>query len=189
MISHAVVIFEAHRVLCRLRAVLGEPLRIDIDAARRLQHHPGIELLAFFRQEPVDENFRRGGMRRIFDDAERAVGVARRQPFARLRQLLHRQAFLDEGLELRVADAERERELSFRQRVGDLPEIPAYEQILARELFEILLTLDVPEKRPKRKARARYARIAEADPAFPLGIEQIVERADLDRKSTRLNSS
>ena len=67
------------------------------------------------------------------DDADNAVAVARRQTFFRRGQLLHGKAGINERLVLRMAGSNGDRELRFRQRVGDLPQIAADEEILLDE--------------------------------------------------------
>src|SRR5581483_581109 len=138
-------------------------------------HDLAVKFLTFAAEQPVEKELRAVRVRRIFDDADDAVAVARRQPLFRRRQLLDGQSRVDERLVLRMARAHRERELRLRERVGDLPEIAADEEILLHQLSQKILALELPAERPQRLSGAGHARVAEADSALPLGIQEIVE--------------
>src|ERR1043165_4845812 len=124
-------------------------------------------------------------MRRPFDNTDHAGAVARRGAFVWLGQLLDRRVRDDEALERVKADAEGDRELAFRERVGELALIAADEEVLLHELAQESFAFDVPDERPDRLPRAGRARVEEAELAFPLGIEKVVERADLLRLDHR----
>ena len=120
-------------------------------------------------------------MRRALDDTDNAVAAAHVSSFFQRRQMFDRQVRIQKCVEIPIAHADGQREISFRQRVGDLARIAADEHILLRNLSDIFFPLHVQQKRPHGKAAPRHSRVAQADFTFPFGIEQIVIASHLLR--------
>ena len=111
-------------------------------------HDFNVKLLSLFREQPVDEDFRRIGMRRIFNDSNHPGTITRRRSFFQRRELLDRQVGHEKPLEGVKAHPKSDGELAFCQRVGQLTLIPADKKILLDELSQVALSFDIPEKRP-----------------------------------------
>src|SRR6266540_1238264 len=71
------VFFDAQEILRCTGAEFDEPLRVDIETSRRLPHGLAIDLLAFFAEQPIDEDLCRVGMSGVSDDGQRAAAAAR----------------------------------------------------------------------------------------------------------------
>src|SRR5882724_11537172 len=96
-------------------------------------------------------------MRRIFDDAKNAVAAARRQTFFGCRNFFNRQAGIEKWLVFGAAKTDGNRQLPFRQCVGDLSKIAAQKKILLHKSSKVILALDLPHKRPQGDSRAADA--------------------------------
>src|SRR5512143_4055072 len=70
-----------------------------------------------------------------------------------------------------VGDADRQRRLSPRHRFCQLAEIASDQHILPRQLGKILLSFNLPQKRPGGFSRARRARVEYGDFSLPFGIQ------------------
>src|SRR5437867_5979710 len=118
-------------------------------------------------------------MRRALDDPDHAGAVARRRAFFQRWKLFDRQVGDEEALEGVEADAQADGEFALCQGIGQLTLIPAYKEILLDELPKVALSFDIPEKRPDGLARAGSPRVEKSDLTLPLGIQEVVQRAQL----------
>ena len=124
MITHAVVFLHSDGVLGRIDAEVFEPTGFDVETARAIFQCSAIPVLTLFTEKPVDENLRGVWMRRVFDHAEHAEAVARRQPFLRRWYRLERQTGVDKRTDRDAAETEGDGEFRLSQRIGQLARIP-----------------------------------------------------------------
>ena len=120
MILRFIIGLKVHNIFGRVDTKLLEPLGIHVKPARRLPHRLAKDFLPFSAQEPIDKNFRRVWMGRIFKNRYSSTAVTRVGSLLGERQRLDRQPGFDEGLEGVIRNADRQREFSFGKRVGDL---------------------------------------------------------------------
>src|SRR4029077_4872678 len=120
MVSHPMVLLDGQHILSRMHAVVLEPLRVHIEAARRLAHDFYVQFLPLFSQQPINKNFRRVRMRWIFDDTDYAGTVARWRALFYLGKFFNRQVGDQKTLEGVKADTESDGEFAFSQRIGQL---------------------------------------------------------------------
>src|SRR5262249_48981229 len=78
-----------------------------------------------------------------------------------------------------MAEADRKSKLALGEALGELPLVLRDQQIVLRELLQIVFAFDFPEKGPGVLTRAGIARIEEADASLPLCIQKVVVRAQL----------
>src|SRR5690242_8762210 len=70
------ILIRRERVFRRLDSEFLQPLRVDVEPARRLTHRARIGLLALGAEEPVEKYFRGVRMGSAFDDRHIAAAAA-----------------------------------------------------------------------------------------------------------------
>src|SRR5712692_11275040 len=76
LILQLVELLYGQKVLGRQHAKLFEPFGVDVQTPRRLPDGLAENLLPFFAEQPVDENFSGVGVRRVFDDGQISASPA-----------------------------------------------------------------------------------------------------------------
>src|SRR4029077_5481983 len=130
---------------------------------------------------PVYKHLSGVWMGRILHDRHHPAAIIGVGTFLETRNRFDRQAGFYKRVVTVMTEADRERELSFRQTIGNLPLILSDKEILLRELTEKFFPFNLPEKSPRVLPRTRIARIQKPDPTLPFGVQQIVKRANLLR--------
>ena len=93
----------------------------DVGAQRRFHHLRLVDGLGFLAREPVGEQLRRIGMRRILDQHHDAEAAGERALAVRRIDAFDRQALLAIGLDRELHQPDPDREFSARHPLGELP--------------------------------------------------------------------
>ena len=121
--------------LGRDHAGFAQPLGIDIQAPGRLAQRFGDDLLPFAGQQPVDENFRRIGMGRGFDDRQVAAAAGTVSAFFQCRHRFDRQASFDERQQAIRGQTDHDRHVALGEILAEQPLIAAEDDVLGDEFF------------------------------------------------------